>query len=97
MGFKVDDSIPPETYSVGLHLVDAGGALQAQADYGLPAAGQSCRMAEIPINGLVPDEYQLRMFVYNWQTGERLTTVGMDGEAADSADLMDVAINDGDQ
>lgn len=70
--WAVGADVPPYTYSVGLHVLDAAGTLVAQADYGLPLEAFACRETAIPTGHLPPGEYQLLALVYNWSTGERL-------------------------
>ena len=83
LAFDVNDQVPPQTYSFALHLLDGDNQVRAQVDMGLPDAGQSCRYLEIPADNLPPGEYSLHTAVYNWQTGERLTSVGADGTVSD--------------
>ena len=70
LGITVAADVPPETYSIGLHVVDAAGNLIAQSDAGLPNVPFTCRHALI--NNLPPGEYTLLALVYEWQTQERL-------------------------
>jgi hypothetical protein len=73
MGWQVDANIPANTYSVGLHVLNADGSVAAQADYGLPAGQFACHLSLIPVNKLAAGSYQVNVLVYNWQTGARLT------------------------
>jgi hypothetical protein len=75
-------ALPPETYSVALHVLDANGELVAQSDYGLPADAFLCTQPAITLSGLPAGEYTLAVIVYNWQTGERLTGT-LDGAQGD--------------
>jgi hypothetical protein len=72
-GWWVEDDVPADTYSVGLHVVDENGNVIAQEDYGLPSSGYHCvaSMIDVPAG-----TYQLMAIVYNWQTGERLEVAG---------------------
>jgi hypothetical protein len=79
LGYRIAPQVPPGTYSVALHVLDAGGQLRAQQDVGLPAAGISCGAMEIPVGGLPPGDYTLHAAVYHWQTGERLVSAAPDG------------------
>ncbi|MFN8450774.1 MAG: hypothetical protein U0521_19870 [Anaerolineae bacterium] len=79
---------PPDTYSVGLHVTNATGALVAQDDTGLPAGANSCLLFDLPVQSLPPGAYQVEAVIYDWRTGERLPGVGFDGEAADSLPVM---------
>lgn len=86
---------PGLSYSIGLQLMDAGGALAAQNDgpirhyrdtvveTSLMQPGKiyvDFRDIILPAN-LAPGIYQLALVVYDWQTGERL-------RLADSADYL---------
>jgi hypothetical protein len=78
------DRLPPNTYSVGLHILDADENLVAQTDYGLPADDFLCQPQEIDISGLPPGQYRLMVVVYDWRSGERLpgtlVSTGMHGD-----------------
>jgi hypothetical protein len=79
-------------YSIGVYLLDAGGALKAQQDgsarggflpmthWPLNAAVSDQHGLDLP-NGLPAGEYQVAVAVYNWQTGERLAVTGATGPA----------------
>lgn len=71
--WSVDDSVPAYTYSVGVYAFDAAGNLASQADYGLDLPVKSCQRAPLPVADLPPGTYELRIAIYNWETGERLT------------------------
>lgn len=71
--WQIPPDIPPDTYSVSLHVVDnVSGQLAAQADYPLPARANACRSTDLVLEHLPPGGYDLLLIVYNWQTGERL-------------------------
>jgi hypothetical protein len=80
LGWWVDEDVPPHTYSVAVHLLNADGALVAQADYGLPGAGAGCRYAELDVRDLPPGEYRLTTHVYAWETGDRLPAADGDDD-----------------
>jgi hypothetical protein len=61
--------VPPDIFSVALHITDANDQLVRQVDYPL-ALG--CRMDEFSLAGLDAGIYRAYLIVYNWQTGERL-------------------------
>jgi hypothetical protein len=77
LGWWVDDDVPGDTYSVGLHVVDESGNIVTQADYGLPSGGYHCTASIIDVPA---GTYQIMAMVYNWRTGERLEATG-DGDA----------------
>jgi hypothetical protein len=70
-GWTVAEEVPPNTYSVAVHVLDSAGALVAQADYSLPPTGSTCVPTDIPVNHLPPGDYQVVALVYNWSSGER--------------------------
>lgn len=82
--WSVGADVPPYTYSVGLHLLDAAGNLVAQADYGLPLEAFACR--QNAFTDLPPGEYQLTAVVYNWSTGERLQ--GQNTQTGETGDRL---------
>jgi hypothetical protein len=78
------DGVPLHAYSAGLHVFNAAGEKVAQADYGLSPAPLTCRETTLDTSALPPGEYTLRVTVYAWQTGARLTgTVAATGETAE--------------
>lgn len=87
LGWGLPESVPPQTYSVALHLLDAQGALVAQTDYPLEHRRFDCTSAQVPLEQVPPGTYRLQALVYNWQTGERLPV----GER-DSAYLREVVV-----
>jgi hypothetical protein len=85
MAWSLSDDVPRETYSVGLHVMDAAGNLAAQADYGLPGRAFQCHEALVDISTLPPGEYTVQVILYAWQTGERITgTLNATGEQVDT-------------
>ncbi|MDZ4764471.1 MAG: glycosyltransferase family 39 protein [Chloroflexota bacterium] len=73
--------LPPYTYSVALHWEDAGGAIIAQADAGLPPDGRGCQV--FALEAPAAADSTLRVVVYDWQSGARLDGVGEDGVNTD--------------
>ncbi len=67
--WSVSDQVPPNTYSVALHVQDEAGNLYAQTDYGLL---NGCQAADVVLKNVPPGEYNLWLVVYKWQTAERL-------------------------
>jgi hypothetical protein len=73
------ETLPNDTYSVGLHLFDAAGNFVGQTDFPLPNTRPfSCVGASIPLDTLASGTYQLRAIVYKWQSGERLASADGD-------------------
>lgn len=79
----------PAPYSVALHVLDAAGALVAQADFGLPAETLACHRAELSLGGLNPGAYTLHAIVYRWADGDRLA--GIDTASGESSDSLPLA------
>jgi hypothetical protein len=80
LGWDVSSEVPPSTYSVALHVEDEQGQLMAQTDYGLPNSGFTCQPSVLPLSDLPSGTYSLRVVVYNWSTGERLTVGGNEND-----------------
>jgi hypothetical protein len=82
--WAIDESVPPNTYSVSLKLWSAldrsHESFVGQADYGLRGAGFGWQLSTIPLATLPSGEYSLTATVYNWATGERLRGVSDGGE-----------------
>jgi hypothetical protein len=72
LGFSHPATTTPDTYSVGVHVVDESGQLRAQSDFGLAPDLNSCRMVFVPINSLPPGKYTVLITIYDWRTGQRL-------------------------
>jgi hypothetical protein len=77
MGWQVATSVPPATYSVGVHVY-AGDELVAQADFGLPNAPSGPASAQIDLSDLPDGDYAVRLVVYDWRNGTRLPTANGD-------------------
>lgn len=86
LGFELTE-VPADTYSIAVHVVDASGALVQQADLALPNQPASCRMAEVNMSGLAVGDYRVRMTIYDWRTGERLSPRGEGVEVDDFVGL----------
>jgi hypothetical protein len=81
---RLADAVPRSTYSVGLHIEDAQGALVAQADAGLPDAAGGCIVLQ-PTAPLPSAAYALYLTVYAWETGERLSATDAAGDVMERA------------
>jgi uncharacterized membrane protein len=71
-GWEIGANVPPHTYSAALHVLDRGGELVAQADYGLPPTPFNCVPATLDLSALPAGEYTLAVVVYAWESGARL-------------------------
>ncbi|NWF68511.1 MAG: hypothetical protein HXY40_05445 [Chloroflexi bacterium] len=80
------NSLPAYQYSVALHVTRVGetGAPLAQADYGVPLERFACHAAAISLAGLAAGSYDVRVIVYDWQTGARLPTAAGDSGVVDT-------------
>lgn len=73
LSWAVEADVPPDTYSVALHLLTSDDTIAAQVDYPLPGDPLACRLSALPLTGLPPGDYRLKVVVYDWRTGERLS------------------------
>ncbi len=80
MGWAQSGTVPPDTYSLAVHVEDAAGELVAQADTGLPNGDFAPLRLRLDLSALPAGDYALRLIVYNWQTGERLSAYAPDGQ-----------------
>jgi hypothetical protein len=76
MAWLGGNTLPPYQYSVALHITPAGenAAPLAQTDYGLPLDNFACRAADLSLADLPDGNYDLKVIVYDWNTGARLPT-----------------------
>lgn len=81
LSWVLDALMPREMYSAGIHLVDSAGQLVMQSDYGLPSDGFGCTMTTLAVDGLPHGDYSVKVVVYAWQTGERLTLMNSSDDA----------------
>jgi hypothetical protein len=81
LGYERDPELPPDTYSIGIHLENASGELVRQIDYGLSNDPFSCRWSQIALDELADGDYTVRVMVYDWRTSDRMPA---DGDAGDN-------------
>lgn len=76
-GWRLSPDMPVNTYSVGFHLYNAAGELVTQQDIGLGTADgpYTPLQATFDLDNLPDGEYEVRVVVYDWNTGERLVGV----------------------
>ena len=68
------DEILLARYSLAIHVMDLRtGERVAQADTGVGPGTYVPLCREIDISALPPGDYEVRVALYDWQTGERLT------------------------
>lgn len=83
-GWRATPNESLDSYSVGLHVLDAGGQLVKQVDFGVPHNRNTCLQHTIPIGDLASGEYTLAVVLYDWRTGERVGGVNREvGEVGD--------------
>ena len=86
LGWDIAESIPPDTYSLALHITehDKSDEVAAQADIAFEAQSFASMRVDIDVSHLTSAQYHIWLTVYNWQTGERLQGVdfrtGREGE-----------------
>ena len=79
------DEAPLDIYSLAVHVIDLkSGVRVAQGDVGVGPGGFVRLRSEIDISALPPGDYEVRVALYDWQTGARLsahnTVTGADGD-----------------
>ena len=74
MGWQLDETIPPETYSLSVQILDADSQVVLSQDTGFPYDRFVPLQVDIDISELSAGDYQVVLLVYAWQTGERLQT-----------------------
>ena len=71
-------------YSLAVHVIDQHGQRVAQGDTGVGPGAIVPLRSEIDISALPPGDYELRVALYDWQTGERLSARDLEtGETGD--------------
>ena len=84
-GLRSDDETFLDRYSLAIHIIDPrSGERVAQGDTGV-GPGTFVRLrSEIDISALPPGDYEVRVALYDWQTGVRLSArdleTGADGD-----------------
>jgi hypothetical protein len=89
LGWTIDETVPPDTYSVAMHVLDSQtGDLVTQADFGLSPDPFAPVQVTIAADDLPPDGYRVMLGVYAWQTGELLAGLDMRGSVTDDMLLL---------
>lgn len=60
-------------YSLALHIEDAAGAFVQGIDIGMTPIVHGCELGMADLRGLPNGDYTVKLTVYNWETGERLS------------------------
>ncbi len=71
-GWEVLEEVPPDLYSMAIHIEDEAGNFIAGVDNGMPGHQFGCAYNQIPLPDLPLGTYLVRFTVYNWQTGGRI-------------------------
>ena len=73
-GLRSDDKALLANYSLAVHIIDVNTDERvAQGDTGVGPGDFVTLRSEIDIRALPPGDYDLRVALYDWQSGERLT------------------------
>ena len=84
--FRSDDGYLLANYSLAVHVIDPRtGERVAQGDTGVGPGHIAHLRSEIDVSALPAGEYELRVGLYNWQTGELLP--GRDVKSGASGDM----------
>jgi hypothetical protein len=86
MLWSVPDQLPPNDFSLTLHLEDENGNKVGQLDTALLSMRFACQRVSIPLDNLPPGEYRLFTGVYPWRTGARMN--GTDTATGQISDLL---------
>lgn len=87
--WRVPPDVPVNTYSVALYVMDDANNIYAQVDVPLPHDDPICQLTSIPTADVPPGEYQLKMTVYAWETGRRIS--GTNADTDEPSDLQTLA------
>ena len=72
--FRSEDELLLARYSLAVHVIDSrSGERVAQGDTGVGPGAIVPLRSEIDISALPPGDYELRVALYDWQTGVRLS------------------------
>ncbi len=76
-------------YSLAVHVIDQSGERVAQGDTGVGPGAIAAIGSEIDVSALPPGDYELRVALYDWQTGVRLSAHDLEtGETGDMQTLQ---------
>ena len=78
---SVDDYLLA-SYSLAVHVINPrNGERVAQGDVGVGPGAIATTSSEIDISALPPGDYEVRVALYDWQTGERLSARDLETDA----------------
>ena len=73
-GLRSEDKMFLDRHSLAIHIIDSrSGERVAQADTGVGPGSYVPLCREIDVSALPPGDYEVRVALYDWQTGERLS------------------------
>ena len=79
--FRSEDSYLLSRYSLAVHVINQLGQRVAQGDTGVGPGAIVPLRSEIDVSALPPGEYELRVALYDWRTGERLSARDLETDA----------------
>lgn len=74
LGWTVDETITPDTYSVSVQLQARDGTIAQTQDLGIAYERFVPMQLTLDVRAIDADDYEVLLVVYAWQTGERLRT-----------------------
>ncbi|MEO1290551.1 MAG: hypothetical protein AAFV93_22635, partial [Chloroflexota bacterium] len=78
LGWQLDETIPPDTYSVSVQMRDVNGEIVLTQDRGIPYDRFVPMQLTLDTASLESSDYEVLLVVYDWRTGERLSTASGD-------------------
>ncbi len=79
--FRSADAQLLANYSFAVHVFDTRGERVAQGDTGIGPGYIVPLRSEIDVSGLPPGDYEVRVALYDWRTGERLQARDLETDA----------------
>lgn len=74
LAWRLDETVIPDSHSVSIQLQDETGAMLASQDVGIPYDRFVPMQITINRDDLPAGDYTVSLILYNWQTGERLSS-----------------------
>ena len=75
--FRSADEAPLDIYSLAVHVIDLNSGVRvAQGDVGVGPGAIVPLRSEIDVSALPPGDYEVRVALYDWRTGARLSAQG---------------------
>jgi hypothetical protein len=87
MAWTIAAAVPPDRYSVAVHIYDTATDLfVTAADYGLPAGPVGLAQVRLDLRDIQPGSYEIRVGIYDWRSGDRLP--GADLQSGETGELI---------